>query len=92
MIVRLMGGLGNQMFCYAFAKALSLQKEAQVFLDYHDEDLKKATPQRKFEINRFNLTIPITYDFKIPKNQFARIINNFLPKKYRLQKYKFPLL
>ncbi len=86
-----MGGLGNQMFCYAFAKALSLQKKTQVFLDYHDKDLKKIAPQRKFEINRFNLTLPIIYDFKIPKNQLARIINNFLPKKYCLQKYKFPI-
>lgn len=91
MIVRLMGGLGNQMFCYAFAKSLSLLKNTQIFLDYRDQDLKRTAPKRRFEIDRFNLTMPIVYDFKIPKNQWARIINNFLPKKYRLQKYKFPI-
>lgn len=50
---------------------------AYIFLDYRDQDLKKTTPQRRFEIDRFNLTVPIVYDFKIPKNQWARIINNF---------------
>jgi len=48
LIVNLLGGLGNQMFQYATAKALAQHKESVLFLDV--EDFKH------YELHRFELT------------------------------------
>ncbi len=32
-IVKLIGGLGNQMFCYAFGKAMALEKKTELYID-----------------------------------------------------------
>lgn len=67
--VRVWGGLGNQMFIYAFAKALSLQGY-QVSLDVsfykfdrHKINIKTNSEgggaNRKLEISNLNLTLPL---------------------------------
>ena len=48
-IVRLMGGLGNQMFQYAAARATSLRTGARVKLDlsWFDDEGTRVTPRRE---------------------------------------------
>ncbi len=76
MIVKLQGGLGNQMFQYAFAKSLE-SKGFEVLLDaswYNGinsvlKQLKKNNAEiykntiRKLEILNFNISLPILYYF-----------------------------
>ena len=52
-IVRLKGGLGNQLFQYAAARSLSLRLETELKLDinYYISDPR----QRKYSLNHFNI-------------------------------------
>jgi len=56
-VVRLIGGLGNQMFQYAFARSLSLAKGIPFKLDvswYADAEFGKDAP-RTYMLDRFNV-------------------------------------
>lgn len=56
-IIRLMGGLGNQMFQYALArKLIHIGKQVKLDLSYYDSIPNKDT-FRKFELDRFNCCI-----------------------------------
>lgn len=58
-IVKLIGGLGNQMFQYALGRTLSLQKNEELFFDYSFfSEVGNHTP-REYELGIFNLTVPI---------------------------------
>ena len=46
-IIQLLGGLGNQMFQYAAAKALSLEKKQQLVID--------ATAFETYKVHQFGL-------------------------------------
>lgn len=52
-----MGGLGNQMFQYAAARALALDKDTWVYLDpsFLHEDSKGRWTQREYELGVFNI-------------------------------------
>lgn len=56
-VVKVMGGLGNQMFQYALARALLKQgKDVQLDLSYY-ENIPKEDTIRKFELNKFGIII-----------------------------------
>lgn len=60
--VKLKGGLGNQMFQYAFIRALSLMHNCEAFIDksFYETDinkLKKGVTRHSFQLDNFNLTI-----------------------------------
>ena len=58
-IVKLIGGLGNQMFQYALGRTLSLQRNEELFFDYSFfSEVGNHTP-REYELGIFNLTVPI---------------------------------
>jgi hypothetical protein len=55
-IVRLIGGMGNQMFQYALGRALSLENSTELFLDIQRLiDHKKSLVNKKFVYRNFDL-------------------------------------
>ncbi len=63
-IIKLIGGLGNQMFQYAVAKALSLEKKQKLFID------KSAF--ENYTLHQFGL-----HHFKIERNFYKKPSKNF---------------
>lgn len=53
-IVRLQGGLGNQMFQYALGRALSMKNKTELKLDTSFFDLKNV-PKRNYDLDVFNI-------------------------------------
>lgn len=71
-IVKIVGGLGNQMFCYAYAKSLKL-KGYDVKIDklgYNDYKL------RDYQLDKYNIDLPISTNEE--NNEITK--KTFLPK------------
>lgn len=84
-IVRLMGGLGNQMFQYATARALALRRETEVRLDlgwYRYEGRNANTPRYPeldcFQLKAEKVTIP------------QKLVDSWGGRRSRLWKYLLP--
>ncbi len=73
--VKLMGGLGNQMFQYAAARALALEKNTWVYLDpsFLYEDAKGRWTQRDYELGCFNIQYKFERSGRI---RFLRSLNS----------------
>lgn len=54
-IVRLKGGLGNQLFCYAAGRALALSRDAEFVLDTVSEFASDTQYFRKFALDAFSV-------------------------------------
>lgn len=82
-IVKLMGGLGNQMFQYAAARSLALEKRTWVYLDpsFLHEDAKGRWTQREYELDAFNI------QYKFERSGRIRFLRRLNTKNYmkRLQ-------
>jgi hypothetical protein len=91
-VVKLMGGLGNQLFQYATAKVLSKKLNCKVYFDlsFLKNFNSKNFTKRKYELDIYNLPITI-----IPKHELyiffiKNIYNNiFIKKKYKNIKNKY---
>ncbi len=81
-ITQLQGGLGNQLFQYATARALSLEKKAALLLDsgWYSKTYKNVTPRELLlkELNTAGTLIPLWSAPKKPK-RLRRIAQNFWP-------------
>ncbi len=83
-VVKLYGGLGNQMFQYAFGRYLSHKNKTKLVLDINSFDMQKL---RKYELNIFNfktffLTNTQRNTFFLPPH--ASFLNKAI---YRLSKF-----
>ena len=87
-IVNIAGGLGNQMFQYAFAQSLKKRSGEDVFIDIHH--FKGYKLHNGFEIKRIfqNADLPIANRTQInrvshyvPYYKLSRAIRKYLPKK-----------
>lgn len=76
-VVRLMGGLGNQMFQYAAGRALSILNDTKLFLDSSWYESSHTYQPRKFELGTFNISAsPLrswlrTCDLQLQRKRYA---------------------
>ena len=79
-IVKLIGGLGNQLFQYSAARALSLHKKTKLKFDISDY---KNHPYRNYSLGYFNIIENIASDKEI--NKFLKpnesLVNRYLFKR-----------
>jgi len=89
MIVKLKGGLGNQMFQYAFGRAVSLQKKYDLVFDIsaYEENSTRDT-KRTLALNKFN-TKGIFVSEKKGGGVFTRVIQKIGHVFSPLQPYLF---
>jgi hypothetical protein len=89
-----MGGLGNQMFQYAAAKALAKKLETKFALDlsFLKKDPKGAYTKRDFELDAFKMQIPImpeSFENYFIHWNYKRFFNiRYLMSGYKLYKEK----
>ncbi len=66
-IIRLKGGLGNQLFQYAFGRLLSLKYDAEVKYKFHGN---KSDVQRDYKLGHFNTRVEIATDEEFKKTRY----------------------
>lgn len=78
--VLLSGGLGNQMFQYAAARALATRLDTSLYLDLYSLEKKTQATVRSFELEVFNI------DAEIKNSIRGKILNKILPyaQKHRI--------
>ena len=54
-VAKIFGGLGNQMFQYAFSKSLAIQNKTDLYLDLSWYSINKSSTQRKFQLDIFTV-------------------------------------
>lgn len=83
-IIKTKGGLGNQMFQYAFGRALSLKLNTQLKLDTLQETNTKGIKkdiERPYSLNRFNIKAELTSQEETKK--LRKPFKLYLSKLYR---------
>jgi len=75
--VRVMGGLGNQMFQYAFGRSLQLQSNTDIQFDKSWYNNNKH-PERPFLLNKFNTVLRTTKDGFTSGNYCKEFQGNFM--------------
>jgi len=81
-IVEILGGLGNQMFQYAFARALSLRSRTEFKLDVTPFE---AYSLRKYELEVFDINPEIATEEEIEELKKKRLFNNTYIKEKSLK-------
>jgi len=77
-IVRLRGGLGNQLFQFAAAYSLAHSSDAEVKSDLYTYT---KHPFRKYELNHFNITLPEATRSEVHRFTGDNVISRYLNKK-----------
>ena len=70
-VVKIMGGLGNQLFQYAFARSLERYGDVALDLSFYSslDNKTEIIPPRKFMLDKFNCHYKIADDSFIPINR-----------------------
>lgn len=77
-ILRLRGGLGNQLFQYAAARALADHHRTELKLDLY---YYKKHPYRKFELDRFAIPLTIATRGEVHKFTGSNLIRRYINKR-----------
>jgi hypothetical protein len=88
-VVKLMGGLGNQMFQYALGRKLSISNKVPLKFDLtflNDRTFKENFTYRDFELNKFNLEIEYANKEEINYFQKQNNLFNFYQYHFGLKK------
>lgn len=83
-IVSLQGGLGNQLFQYASAKALADQNNSELSFDlewFKTSKTKYTVTNREFALAPFEITAAIEPIKELPKNRISRKLYNIFFRK-----------
>lgn len=74
-----MGGLGNQMFQYATARSLSLQKKTSLYSDHSflDKETTGHYTYRRYELNAFNIKAKRAKSFQLFLFSFVKKYSSF---------------
>jgi len=83
-IIKIKGGLGNQLFQYAFARFLSLQKDIEVKID-NGINTNKNDTYRQYSLNNFNITLSLASREEVLKAKYPLGI---ISKIWRITKIK----
>lgn len=95
-IIRIYEGLGNQLFQYAYAKALSLSTKQPVLLDIRETGKHKSEVNltyREYSLNHYKISLPVCsnvqhfYPFLNKSDELLEIIQKLSVKSYL--PYKF---
>ncbi len=85
-VVKLIGGLGNQLFQYAAGTALANYHKTELYLDlsYLNADTNGAYTKRKFELDKFNIQSKIAdagilRNFNFNENKVSVKLKKLLP-------------
>jgi hypothetical protein len=98
-VAKLMGGLGNQMFQYAFTRKLSSDLKTDLMLDIsflQDKSFKENFTYRDFELDVFKIQATLANESNLQKfsqNKFVKIIHHiysFTPFKPQYQYLREP--
>lgn len=83
-IVNIKGGLGNQLFCYASARYLSIKHKRKLVLDKRS-GFVNDTYLRKFKLRQLNLPKDITFleQKSFTLSNFSKRISKFIPLRFR---------
>lgn len=81
-IGKMIGGLGNQMFCYAFARSLQLKYGGELYLDTQVYNRYKI---RNYTLDRLNIPSEIK---NVDKNNTSKLSRNL----FRLTQFLYSLL
>jgi hypothetical protein len=84
-IIKIFGGLGNQLFQYALGRQLAILNKTSLYLDISDYQISGL---RQYELNKFNIKAKIIYKNKILKQDLFhkilyRVYNKFSSLYYR---------
>lgn len=96
-IVRINGGLGNQMFQYATGLAISMRNKSDLLLDTSDlKSTKKNETGREFLLLNFNVQIGIAtgedfYRIKIPSTENSDLFSKIKRRVFRITESFKPL-
>jgi hypothetical protein len=77
-VVRIFGGIGNQLFCYAVAKSIALNNNAELIID-HITDFQKDKYGRFYQLDNFNISAS--------KAKRIEILHQFLKLWYRILRH-----
>lgn len=85
-IAYLRGGIGNQLFQYATARALALDNDSELVLDNWSGFIRDKIYKRKFELNELKIQARLASKFEILYFLFYRLINRILKTKPKFKK------
>lgn len=90
-IVRLKGGLGNQLFCYAVARRLALKNQAELIIDDKTGFIRDATYNRHYALAPFNIDArkATKWERMEPFERYRRGISKFIAKHTPYEKRRY---